>query len=99
MSTTGGKRREYYESELKDHIQIIRLSYKCFNEYYPDDTRTINQMKKVGNYCITLVVDGKKITKPLLKKVSEYIEVMRTFDRKQIQPIGRELLKLSKTIK
>ena len=43
----GGKRREYYIIELKDYIQILKLSFKCFKEYYPEDTRTINQIKKI----------------------------------------------------
>jgi hypothetical protein len=96
---TGGKRRELYIKELKDHIQLLKLSYFYFQEYYPDDERTLNQIRKIGNYCVTLIIKRKKIVKPLIKKISEYTNIMVTFDKKQIQQSGRDLLKYSKTVK
>lgn len=95
----GGKRRELYIIELKDYIQLLKIAFHFFQEYNPDDKRTINQIKKVGDYCISIIQKKKKITKPLLGKIADYTISMKTFDRKQIQPLGRDLLAFSKTIK
>ena len=93
------KRRELYISEMRDYVQLLQLSFNYYRDFHPDDARLRNQIMKVGAMCVTRSKQDKKITKPLLVKLSQYVEIMRTFDKKHIQKVGREYISLDKNLK